>query len=558
MISMTKTRREAPSRGISGNACAAVRGRGRRRSSLLLLICSLALLGLASSLLGAAEMPPTRGEAAHVVLVVWDGMRPEFVSEGNTPNLWKLARSGVTFRNHHSIYPSLTNVNSAALATGVHPARSGLIANWMFRPDLGTGKLQRTDAPEIVAKSDAASGGRYLTAATVAELVQARGGRTAIAGTKTAPLLQSRRAVRADGAAAKSVTVVGGKTLPPDALANVVKLIGDFPNTDDIPNVAEDTWTTRALTDVLWKDDVPEFSVLWLSEPDRTQHATAPGSEQALAAIKSADANLGLIVRALDEKKVLDKTDILLVSDHGFSTIERSVDVAGFLRGNGFDIAGEKDVVLARGQVRVAGNAGTNLYHVGEHDAATVARLIAVLQQSDFAGVIFAREPAEGTFPLSAIHINTASAPDVVMAFRWHAGHNSNGVAGMIAANGTGDANKGTHGTLSPFDVHNTFIAAGPDFRRGIESNLPTANTDVAATILHIMGITPPEPLDGRVVSEAFTRADKDQPATSSRTLEATRKLDRGVWRQYLQTSTVGESLYFDEGNGEFLSEPGK
>src|SRR6266446_4816445 len=56
----------------------------------------------------------------HVVVVVWDGMRPDFVSERNTPALWKLAREGVIFRNHHAVYPSATNVNGTALSTGVY------------------------------------------------------------------------------------------------------------------------------------------------------------------------------------------------------------------------------------------------------------------------------------------------------------------------------------------------------------------------------------------------------------------------------------------------------
>jgi hypothetical protein len=33
------------------------------------------------------------------------------------------------------------------------------------------------------------------------------------------------------------------------------------------PNDAQDRWTTRALTEVLWKTEVPKFLLLWLSEP---------------------------------------------------------------------------------------------------------------------------------------------------------------------------------------------------------------------------------------------------------------------------------------------------
>src|ERR1700730_16977255 len=53
----------------------------------------------------------------HVVLVVWDGMRPDFVTEKYAPTLDKLAHNGVRFRNHHAVYPTATDVNGAALAT---------------------------------------------------------------------------------------------------------------------------------------------------------------------------------------------------------------------------------------------------------------------------------------------------------------------------------------------------------------------------------------------------------------------------------------------------------
>ncbi|MGZ5553952.1 MAG: alkaline phosphatase family protein, partial [Chthoniobacterales bacterium] len=72
--------------------------------------------------------------AKHVVLIVWDGMRPDFVTETGTPNLWKMAQEGVTFRQNHSFYPSVTNVNGTVFATGVFPNRSGLIANNEYRP----------------------------------------------------------------------------------------------------------------------------------------------------------------------------------------------------------------------------------------------------------------------------------------------------------------------------------------------------------------------------------------------------------------------------------------
>ncbi|MDQ6622938.1 MAG: alkaline phosphatase family protein [Verrucomicrobiota bacterium] len=491
-------------------------------------------------------------KARHVVLVVWDGMRPDFVTAEDAPNLTQLAQSGVRFRKHHSVYPSLTSVNAAALATGVYPNRSGMIANWAFRPEISGGKLARMDAPETIRKGDDVSGGKYLAAPTIAELVRARGGRVEITGTKTASLLHDRRNTVAARAVGGSVTLFAGTTLPEAALAPIVKLLGPFPTADEIPNTAEDAWTTRALTEVLWSEGVPEFSLLWMSDPDRSQHATAPGTNDSLGAIKSVDTDLGVVLRALEAKGVRAQTDVLLASDHGFSTIAHAVDVAGLLREDGFNLADESVSTLARGQVRVAGNGGLNLYYVGEHDAATIARLVETLQQTDFTSVIFTREPIAGTFPMSQAHLKINPGPDVIATFQWSDQRSANGVAGMIDANGSGDTNKGTHGTLSPFDLHNTFIAAGPDFCRGMNDDLPTANVDVAATIMSILGLNPPEPLDGRVVKEAMVGSDTKEPAVETKTIEASRQLPTGTWHQSLQISTLGTSSYIDQGHGAF------
>ena len=108
------------------------------------------------------------------------------------------------------------------------------------------------------------------------------------------------------------------------------------------------------------------------------------------------------------------------------------------------------------------------------------------------------------------------------------------------------------HATLSPFDMHNTLIVAGPDFRRGTTDDWPTGNVDLAPTILSILKIKSPQPMDGRVLSEAMPNApDPAKPVTE--TSSATRNFPNGVWRQSLQQSRVGTTIYLDEGNGGFL-----
>src|SRR5260370_30907281 len=70
-----------------------------------------------------------KGKAEHVVVLVWDGMRPDFITPQYTPNLYSLAANGVFFKHHHPLYISSTEVNGTGLATGVYPDRSGIMAN---------------------------------------------------------------------------------------------------------------------------------------------------------------------------------------------------------------------------------------------------------------------------------------------------------------------------------------------------------------------------------------------------------------------------------------------
>jgi arylsulfatase A-like enzyme len=538
-------------------------------SALFFIVCA-----------SAAAIVPAKPEH-HVVIVVWDGMRPDFVTEQNTPTLWKLAREGVTFRNHHAVYPSATMVNGTAMVTGVYPGKSGIIANYVYRPDIDSHSAVGIELPSVVEKGDELSGGKYVSAPTIAELVQQAGARSVIASAKTVGLLLDRQlgARREVGDLAsqdgkqqnavplkKSVTLFAGRCLPNVALAPITEVLGPFPSA----HLQKDVWTTKALIDVLWKDGLPVFSILWLGEPDLTQHETAPGAPAALAAIKSDDENLAKVLSALDDRKARETTDVFVVSDHGFSTITHSIDLRKILNEAGFVATTEFKGEPKPGDIMLVGNGGSVLFYVIGHDATVTGRLVEFLQQSDFAGVIFTKRPMEGTFALEQANIQNDRAPDVVMTFRWDDSKNQFGVPGMIDADWQRAAGEGTHATLSRFDMHNTLIAAGADFKRGETNDLASGNVDLAPTILQILGGKPPKQLDGRVLSEVMLNSGQGAasrngglqsaaPAHSrkaeTKTIEATKHFQSGTWRQSLQISRVGSTIYLDEGNGAFTNE---
>ena len=322
-------------------------------------------------------------------------------------------------------------------------------------------------------------------------------------------------------------------------------------------HVTLDAAGDRAMTERFIADALgarhPALAVLWLGEPDLTQHETAPGSPAALAAIKSDDENLATVLSALDDRKARETTDVFVVSDHGFSTIRHSIDLRKILNAVGFVATTEFNGEPKPGDIMLVGNGGSVLFYVIGHDVTVTRRLVEFLQQSDFAGVIFTKQLMEGTFALEQANLQNDHAPDVVMAFRWDDSKNQFGVAGMIDADWQRAGGEGTHATLSRFDMHNTLIAAGPDFKRGKMNDLASGNVDLAPTILQILRIKPSQKMDGRSLSEAVTVAmPSREPET--KTIEATKHFSSGTWRQSLQITRVGSTNYLDQGNGAFVA----
>ena len=94
-------------------------------------------------------------------------------------------------------------------------------------------------------------------------------------------------------------------------------------------------------------------------------------------------------------------------------------------------------------------------------------------------------------------------------------------------------------------------VAAGPDLKAGFINELPTGNADLAPTILHILGVAPACPMDGRILEEALVTGSSAEAKPTTRKLEVSRDLPLFRWHQYLKYTEYAGAIYFDEGNGE-------
>lgn len=525
------------------------------------MACRIALAGLSAFLLSAAFALAAETKSRHVVLIVWDGMRPDFATEKFAPNLDKLARTGMRFRDHHSIYPTATDVNGAALATGCYPNRNGICANLEFRPAIDPRQPVDVSDPESIKRGDEIAGGKYLLAPTFPELLRRAGKTVALVGTKSVALLFDRgndwTVVKMQN---RPLTIFAGAPLSAGHRDELIKLLGPFPDDRHATAVQRNAFATRALTEYFWRNGIPDFSLLWLSEPDLSEHNFAPGSAEAIAAIKAVDANLGAVLAALEKKKQRESTDVLVVSDHGFSTIRHSINVVALLNAAGFHASQDVSDSPKPGDVLVVGNGGTVLFYVRDHDKAETQRLTDWLQHSDFAGVVFTRENLPGTFPLRAAHLHTNDAPDIFLALRWFDEKNQFGVPGMIDGDWNRKAGEGTHATLSRYDIQNTFIVAGPDFALQKQAAPRTeaadpeesgTNLDICPTILHIFAVPAAGNPDGHSMIEEVPPPEKENKP-QVRTFAVERKFDDGTWKQSLRVTRDFESEWIEEGNGAF------
>jgi arylsulfatase A-like enzyme len=506
------------------------------------------LLGLVLTL-AAPVAARAAGTARHFVLVVWDGMRPDYVTPELTPTLCSLRSNGVWFAHHHCAYPTSTEVNGAVLATGAFPQRTGIGGNLEYRRALHPLQPYRTQSLGAIRRGDELTGGKYVALPTVAEAVQAAGLTTAIAGAKSVVLFQDRR-VRPEGALGRIWFAEGA--LPESLFRMLTRRLGNFPAPDS-PNIARDLWATRCLAEAFWEGAVPRYSVLWLSEPDYSQHMHGPGSAEALAALRSCDQRLAMILTELERRGLRAQTDVLVVSDHGFSTIGANADVAAALRAAGLRAGAVWLRPPADGDVVVVGNGGSVLLYVTGGSTNRIRQVVRTLQHQRCAGVLFTREPMPGTFPLAEAMIAAPTAPDIVMASRWIQPTSTNThPVSLIFNDGYSefDAGCGMHATLCPTDLHCTAIACGPDFRAGLTDPLPSGNVDIAPTLLWLLGLAPAQRLDGRVLHEALrAQGPAPGPATPGRR-EARAELGDVVWEQYLNFTELAGVRYLDEGNG--------
>jgi arylsulfatase A-like enzyme len=455
------------------------------------LITVLPLLLLLSFLIIAPDSGPAAEEIgdSSSLLIILDGLRPDYVTPDLMPHLCALGERGVVCEAHHSVFPTVTRVNSASVATGSYPATHGLMGNSVFFPDISaTNGLSTGDATNLI-KIEEATGGNLLTTPSLGEVLERAGKKllvTSSGSTGSAFLLNHKIA----GCGIAHTELVR----PESVEARVMAVLGPIPP-DATPNRERNRRAVDAYLRIGLEELRPDVTIIWLSDPDHTAHAAGIGAPRTLESIRLVDAEIGRIIETLETKGLKDAVNIFVASDHGFSTQTGGANPVGLLVKNGLKADYQSDdVVLVDGAI-----------HVKNRDQQKIRRIVELLQKTDWVGAVFTKGSGPnkpegsvpGTLSFDTIHWNHDRAADILVTANWSDDKNQYGYAGTTPLPGVAG-----HGTSSPYDIHAVLIAAGPDIKAGEKNPVPTGNVDLAPTLCHLHGIDPPDTMDGRILNE--------------------------------------------------------
>ena len=474
-----------------------------------------------------------------ILTVFLDGLRPDQVTMRHTPNIISLMKGGVRFLNHHAVFPTETRVNVASYVTGRRPSFHGIVGNTFIAHSKGSTWEVNTGQRRSLARLEEETGGCLLQAKSLGEILSENGKKmVAISiGSEGNAYLNNHKAEKNGG-----LVIHPDFTMPEKEEKEITRVVGAWPPAG-IPNTERIRHTTSILLDYVIPKIDPTVATLWLSEPDNAQHKTGISSHQALQGIEQADAEIGRIVKYLKDRGVYDSTDLLIASDHGHSTVSQTVDVADQLVQAGLN---EKNNTPCQ----VSATGGCGLIYVRNHEESKIQSVVEYLMVQEWCGSLFSNTATPGALPISMTRDQTNRSPDIIFSFRWSDEVNSQGIQGSAAfAKGDVPVGASSHGSISPYDIRNLLVAAGPSFKKCISSQTPSGIMDLTPTILHILGINTRDVFDGRVLSEALVGGPdpKDMPCETF-TNRASRKVGGQTYEQELRTSRVDSAEYMDWG----------
>ena len=240
-------------------------------------------------------------EEQYVILISFDGFRYDYAERVRTPNFDYLENHGVKAKSLKPIFPSFTFPNHYSIATGCYADKHGILGN-EFENDLG--KYSYKDKRTVQDAKWYGSEPIWVTA-------------------------------EKNGIITATYFWVGSeapiKGYRPTYYKNYRKGVDPRKKVDQVMN-----WLQLPV------DERPHLVCLYFNEPDNAGHVFGPNSNEVNEQIKESDNVLGYLLRSLTKLDIYNKTNVIIVSDHGMVDVSvkkviniDNFNISGIISGNG-------------------------------------------------------------------------------------------------------------------------------------------------------------------------------------------------------------------------------
>jgi predicted AlkP superfamily pyrophosphatase or phosphodiesterase len=428
-----------------------------------------------------------------VILISVDGLAAFYFDDprAEMPTIRALADAGARAERMKASAPTVTWPNHTTLVTGVTPARHGVVGNDYF---------DRARRKAVILISDPEFDKEQLVRVpTIYDLAKARGLLTAAIRW---PATRNAKALDWTLPDVFSDELLHQFTTP--SLMAECKQAGVWSESDVIRygqrelRVVSDAMCTRVFNFIL-RAHHPNLALLHLTHVDSVEHVKGPRTPEAYAAIKAADEQVRQVWEEV-KRDYPDRATVMIVSDHGFSPVERLVLPNVPLREAGLvEVKAGKAI---GGAVHVVGQGGAALVYVLDQNKREA--LIKQIEQmfAGLEGVSTVVGPEDFKLHGLARPQDDPRSPDVILFAR--EGYCFDESASGPAATVPRRELRGMHGHDENLPcMYATFVAWGlgikPRTRLG-----EIQNTDVAPTIARLLDL-PLTGADGKVLSAALS-----------------------------------------------------
>lgn len=253
----------------------------------------------------------TFAQSKHVILISIDGFHPDMYLDKSwpTPNLRWLMRNGVYADHLLSVFPAYTYPSHTAMLTGALPARSRIVFNQPVNNTNGDWNWYAA----------------YIKVPTIWQALHVAGLKTAAVmwpGTVGGGIDYNLSEIWDNKHPDDRATEVRTHATPAGIFEEIERnATGKLDSTNMNDNYFSLDENAGRMAAYIFKKYKPNFLALHFATVDGFEHECGRDADSVRLAVEANDRAIGEVLEAVTKSGLKDSTTVIIVGDHGFSTI---------------------------------------------------------------------------------------------------------------------------------------------------------------------------------------------------------------------------------------------